>query len=147
MLDPAQSEIPANPSDAACIDLINSAFTDYLGGGERRDRIASRAWQEWFLHRYRLRPDGRDAAPLEDLVALRRDLRRILGKWSENVALSPRDVRLLDARVRAAPLRQRVAQTTAGLQLGQEPLPRDWTWVLAEIAGSAVELMGTGDPN
>jgi predicted RNA-binding Zn ribbon-like protein len=140
-----QSPIPANPSDVACIDLVNSSFTDYLGGGDTSDRITSTAWQEWFLGRYGLMPESRDPPPLEELVALRDDLRRILDKWARHVALSPRDVRLLDSRIRAAPVRQRVTAGGAALELVQEPLRRDWPWIIATLAASAVELMRTRD--
>ena len=146
MLHTAESAIPTNPSDVACIDLINSSFTDYLGTGDTSDRITSREWQAWFLHRYRLKPDRRDPLPVEELVSLRGDLHRILDKWSRRVALSLRDVKLLDARVRAAPMRRRVAGKAAGLELAQEPVRRDWTWVLAEVTASAVELMSAKDP-
>ncbi|MBV9041148.1 MAG: CGNR zinc finger domain-containing protein, partial [Acidimicrobiia bacterium] len=88
----------------------------------------------------------RAAPPLEELVALRRDLRRILEKWSSDGSLSPRDVRALDARVSAAPVRQRVAGTGAALDVLQEPLRRDWDWVMATVATSAVELIRAGDP-
>src|SRR4051794_35432972 len=74
MLRTTQSAIPTNPSDVACIDLINSTFTDYLGTGDSSDRITSQEWQEWFLHRYGLKPESRDPLPVEELVSLRSDL-------------------------------------------------------------------------
>jgi predicted RNA-binding Zn ribbon-like protein len=146
MAHTSQSSIPVNPSDLACIDFVNSAFTDHLGGEAGGDRIASPQFQQWFLARNQLEPEAPDAAPLEELVALRRDLRRILEKWSTQGALSPRDVRLLDARISAAPVRQRVAGTGARLGVVHEPLHRDWAWVLASLTLSAVELIATGDP-
>jgi predicted RNA-binding Zn ribbon-like protein len=141
----SQSPIPVNPSDVACIDFVNSTFTDHLGGGEGGDRIASARWQEWFLSRYQLEPESPDAAPLEELVTLRKDLRRTLERWSTKGALSPRDVRLLDSRIGAAPVRQRVFGAGGRLELAHEPLRRDWDWVLAGVAASAVELISTGD--
>lgn len=140
-----QSPIPVHPDDVACIDFVNSAFTDHLEGGEGGDRIGSARWQEWFLSRYQLELEHPDSAPLDELVTLRKDLRRILEKWSREGALSPRDVRLLDTRISAAPVRQRVAGTGAQLELTHEALRRDWEWVLAGVAASAVELIGTGD--
>src|SRR5947199_6609820 len=122
----AQSPIPVHPSDVACIDFVNSAFTDHLGSAAGRDRLGSAEWQEWFLNRYRLKPESRDAAPLEELLALRHDLRRILEKWSRGLALSPRDVRLLDSRISAAPARPRLAGGGARLELAYEPLRRNW---------------------
>jgi|SRR5581483_2136399 len=146
MPNDSQSPIPITPSEVACIDFVNSAFTDYLGTGETSDRIAAVEWQAWFLDRYDLTPDVRGAPPVERLTALRRDLRRILEKWSSDRSLSARDLRVLDAWVSAAPVRQRVAGTGAALDLVQEPLRRDWAWVMATVAASAVELMRSGDP-
>ena len=140
------SDIPITASDVACLELLNSSFTDYLGSGDSVDRLASPAWQAWFLERYGLEPETSKATPVDDLAELRRDIRRILDKWSSGVAPSPRDARLLDSRVQAATLRHRVAETGTGLELVQEPVHRDWPWVISEVAASAVELMGGGDP-
>ena len=141
----AHADIPITPSDVACVELVNSSFTNYLGTGDVTDRITSRRWQAWFLQRYRLKPDNCDAAPIEELAALRRDLKRILGTWAARLPLSPRDVSRLDSWVREAAVRQRVVRTSGGPELVQEPLRRDWTWVMSEVAASAVELMRTRD--
>jgi predicted RNA-binding Zn ribbon-like protein len=147
MANAEQSPIPANPSDVACIDFVNSAFTHHLGTDATGDRIASDTWQAWFLDRYGLTPKPRGAAPLDELVRLRRKLRRILERWAAGLAPTQRDVRLLDARISAAPTRPRVAGTGPSLELAYEPLRWDWAWVMASVTTSAVELMSTGDPN
>jgi predicted RNA-binding Zn ribbon-like protein len=140
------SDIPVNPSDYACIDLINTTFTDHLGEGARLDRIESKQWLHWFLDRYALKPENPDRLPVDEFVALRRDLRRTLEKWSRGGGVTKRDALVLDNRISAAPLRQRVVTTADGLDLLEEPLKRDWTWVVASVAASAVELMFNGDP-
>src|SRR5689334_2552773 len=122
MSQAAKSAIPVNASDVACIDLVNSAFTDHLGAGAGGDRIASAQWQDWFLDRYGLKPEGQRSPPLEELVTLRRDLRRTLEKWASRTALSRHDMRLLDTRLSAAPVRQRVAEGTGRLELALEPV-------------------------
>jgi predicted RNA-binding Zn ribbon-like protein len=142
----AHSVIPANPSDAACVDLVNSTFTDHLGTGARVDRVADPRWQRWFLDRYGLTPKPPGPPPLDDLVALRRDLRRILEKWNAGT-LTSRDVRLLDSRMRAVPMRRRVLLTNAGLKSDEEPFSRSWEWVIAAVTGSAVDLMKAGNPH
>lgn len=145
MRNATHSSTPSNPSDYACIDLVNSWFTDYLGGGKPTDRIWAREWQQWFFERYWLYR-GDDEVAVEDLVALRRDFRRILRKWSRGAGVSVRDVRLLDRRVRKAALRQRVTITTSGIAMQLEPFQRDWSSVVATITASAVELLSEGDP-
>jgi predicted RNA-binding Zn ribbon-like protein len=145
-MGPARSPIPTQPSEFACVELVNSAFTDHLGTGDPIDRLGMSDWQRWFLDRYSLRPEASGAAPVAELVALRSDLRRILDRWSTQDGITPRDVRLLDRRTKQADLRQRVRLADDGVELQLEPLQRDWTWVIAAVAASAVELLGTGDP-
>ena len=140
------SAIPSEVSDFACVDFVNSAFSDHLGSGQSIDRLESADWREWFLGRYDLKPDKGDAPPVPELVALRRDLRRILNRWSSDLPLSQRDLRLLDERLRSAPVRTRLTQRSSGLALAREPLERSWEWVLASVTMSAVELLRDGDP-
>lgn len=137
--------IPANPSDEACIDLVNSSFTDHLGAGPSIDRLALPEWQEWFLDRHELRPDEARPWPTQDMTELRRDLRRVLDKWGEQAPLNQRDVRLLDQRLRAAPHRDRISRKGSTLELRQEPFRRDWNWVIAELTRSTVQLIEAGD--
>ncbi|MDQ1382401.1 MAG: hypothetical protein QOJ71_3120 [Actinomycetota bacterium] len=144
MPNTTHSSIPSHPSERSCIDLVNSSFTDYLGLGEPVDRVNSREWRRWFFRRLGLHRLPCDVA-IEDLVALRRDLRHILEKWSGGTELSARDAQLLDRRVRQAPLRQRVTSTRFGIETLHEPVHEDWTWVLATVTASAVDLLSAGD--
>ncbi len=145
MPNATHSSIPSHPSDHLCIDLVNSTFTDYLGIGEPVDRVSSQEWQQWFFRRLGLRRLPSEVA-IEDLVTLRRDLRRILEKWSFGTELSARDAQPLDRRVRQATLRQRVSSTEFGIETLHEPVNEDWTWVLATVTASAVDLLTAGDP-
>src|SRR6478609_5530369 len=129
----AQQSTPSHPSEFACVDFVNSSFADHLGGADRIDRLATSEWQRWFLDRHALTPTAAGPTPIEELVALRRHLRRILEQWSRQEDLSTRDVRMLDDRIRRAPQRQRLAATAAGLELRDEPLRRDWMWVMASV--------------
>ena len=147
MSDAANAAIPSNPSEHACLDLVNSAFSDHVGSGGTVDRLASPAWQRWFLDRHGLKPKPpAGPPPVADLVALRRDLRRILERWSSDGALGPRDVGRLDRWTRAAELRERVVGTASGVAIETEPLHRDWAWVHARVAASAVRLLADGGP-
>ena len=145
MTDIARTAIPSHPSDVASIDLVNSTFTDHLGTGESVDRIAERRWQNWFLQWHGLEPRPAGVPPLEDLRALRRDVRRILEKWATDKSLTPRDARALDRRIRDVALRRRVSVTEQGLEFQEGPLRGDWDWVVAAITASAVELITTGE--
>ncbi len=140
------SEVPTDPSEFACVDFVNSAFSDHVGRGTATDRLESPQWRRWFLDRYDLTPDDPGAPPFGELAALRRNIRRILHKWSEGEPLSRRDVRYLDERTSGAPVRLRVAQDPDGVDLRHEPVTRSWAWVIAGVAASAVELLRDGEP-
>src|SRR4051812_698460 len=146
MTETPHPDIPVNPSGVACLDLVNSAFPDSLGVGASVDRVGSPTWRRWFLDRYELGPNDAGHPPLDDLIALRTDLRRILEKWAGGKTLSSHDTRPSSRRTAASVLRHRFTAGPGGMQLDEEPLQRDWTWVLARVAASAVELMVTGDP-
>jgi len=136
--------VPVDPSDHACIDLVNSTFSDHLGRGEPVERLTSADWQSWFLDHHGLM-SGRAQPPVQELIVLRRDLRRILDTWSTRGAIAPRDVRVLDQRVSGPTFHERVTFTTSGPVVRYEPQARDWAWVMGRIAASAVDLMAAGD--
>lgn len=141
----ADSLIPSNPSDYACIDLVNSYFTDHLGSGQPVDRLADSRWLDWFLEWHGLKPTSGGPPQIGDLARLRTDVRRLLEKWARQQPLTSHDARVLDVRIRTSGFRYRVAGNGADLELRIEPLERDGRWVMAELGASVVELFVTGD--
>ena len=141
-----QSAIPFDTSEYACIDLVNSKFSDYRGTGSPTDRLESPEWRHWFVSRHGLTPDDVDAAPLDQLAAVRHDVRRILEKWASGRPVNRRDKALLDQRLGGAAFRLRLAAAGDAFELSREPLERSWEWVLAAIVASTVELLRDGDP-
>jgi len=138
--------IPRHPSEYACIDLINSAFTDHLGQGPGFDRLPRPEWRAWFLSRHGLEIGAPHPAPIGELTALRDQLRAILRRWARAGSLSARDTAALDGWVSSTRLRHRVSHISGRVGLYAEPIDRDWTWAMARIAASAVELAGNGVP-
>jgi predicted RNA-binding Zn ribbon-like protein len=143
---PGPSPIPRHPSEFACIDLVNSAFTHHLGKGPGLDRLPRPEWRAWFLSRHGIEVDPGGPVPIEQLAALRDQLRAILRHWARAGSLTADQTEALDAWVRKAPLRQRVRQISGRPGLAAEPVDRDWTWAMARIAASAAELAGGGVP-
>lgn len=142
----ADTAVPTNPSEYACIDFVNSRFADHLGAGTETDRLLNPDWMFWFLDRYDLEPELAGDPPPDKLKALRRDLRRILEKWAASGTVDRRDVRRLDEWTSASSVRQRVDLTADGVELSLEALHRDWTWVMSSIAAAAVDLMASAEP-
>jgi predicted RNA-binding Zn ribbon-like protein len=147
MTSDASSQIPRHPSEFACIDLVNSAFTHHLGTGPVADRLSQQAWRAWFLDHHGLEVGKQDAPPIAELSALRHELRRMLERWGTTGSVTPRDAQRLDRWVGRIPIRQRVARAATGrLGLAIEPITRDWDWAIARIAASAVELVACYTP-
>lgn len=138
------SAIPSHPSDFACIDFINSSFTDYTGGGQTLDRLPLEAWQSWFLRRHELVPEVSSRLPVRTMEGLRGELRDIVERWSAARTVTRRDAKFLDDWTQQAELRQRVHLTSDGrLELYEEALRRDWNWVAARLAASTAHLIST----
>src|SRR5579885_2172392 len=122
----APSGLPVHPSDHACIDFINSRFTDHLGDRDATDRIRSAEWQAWFLARHHLELAHGSAPPVAQLVQLREELGRVLDRWARGRRLDRRDVTTLDSRISGVSLRLRVMSEDGNVSLELEPLRRDW---------------------
>lgn len=143
----AHDLIPTNTSEYPCIELVNSAFTDYLGRAQPVDRLPSMEWQAWFLQHHDLKPETHGAVPVARLAVLRSDIRGVLERWAANGRPTRRDGRALDGWVSAGLVRQRVAVRAHGVDVFLEPVSRDWKWVMATIASSAARLIADGDPH
>jgi predicted RNA-binding Zn ribbon-like protein len=146
MTSTVPSAIPRHPSEFACIDLINSAFTNHLGRGPGFDRLPRPEWRAWFLSRHGLEIDAQHPVPIAELTALRDQLRAILRRWALAGSLTARDTAALDDWVSKTRLRHRVSHISGRVELYVEPIDRDWAWAMARIAASAVELAGNGAP-
>ena len=140
------SPIPRHPSEFACIDLVNSAFADYLGKGAGFDRLPRQEWRAWFLRRHGIEVDPRHPVPIDQLAVLRDQLRTILRSWARTGSLTAHETGTLDGWVSKTVLRQRVSQLSGRPGLSVEPIDRDWIWAMARIAASAAELAGSGAP-
>jgi predicted RNA-binding Zn ribbon-like protein len=98
------------------------------------------------LSRHRIEVDRPYPAPIDQLAALRDQLRAILHSWAQGGSLTAPETEALDGWISETPLRQRVRQISGRLQLAVEPIDRDWTWAMARIAASAAELAAIGAP-
>ena len=145
MTSTVPSAIPRHPSEFACVDLINSAFTDYLGKGPGFDRLPRPEWRAWFLNRHGLEIGAQHPVPIDELTALRYQLRDP-PEMGTGGSLTARDTAALDGWVSKTRLRHRVSYISGRVELRVEPIDRDWTWAMATIAASAVELAGNGAP-
>ena len=138
----APSPIPHDWEGAACLDLVNSLWTDHLGSGKTYDRLIEPAFRRAFLKRWHFRVgDPDDPKALVSLARLRGTLRAALERYRDGRDL-PSPMRLeIESIVNRAPLVLRVGRAGGGTLLHPERTGRDWDVVLAEIATSAVRMM------
>ena len=133
---------PKSPERVACIDLINSTFTHYLGTAAGFDRLPAPRMAAWFLERYGLtihagatgtRQEAERSAPSSCARCLRSGRRRTRSRSATS--------RSSTAGSGSVPLRRRVTIAAGRPTLTIEPVTRDWDWAMARIAASAAILL------
>lgn len=137
------SAIPIQWNTYACLDFVNSEFTDHTGGGIRFDRLPLPAWQRAFLSHWRW--SVRRPATVRELRQLRRlrsTLRRLLEGAVAVHGLQRNDVRSIKSKLAAAPF---TFALDADGKVSPVPLVRDWRWIMADLTRSAVEILGDRD--
>jgi predicted RNA-binding Zn ribbon-like protein len=120
----------------AALELVNSDW--WRGRPDRRvDKLADDEWVAAYADETGLGPLG---------VPTRRE-RRALGELRQRlrtlVEAPPGDLSTLDEYASGAPVRRRIVDGALLL----EPVRRDWSWAISEIAASFVELVAGGDPS
>jgi len=135
----APSPLPNHWAGHACLDFVNSAWTDHLGSGVTYDRLVMPRWRAAFLKRWDMTGVGEPVPKtLERLFELRALLRRLLTNHG-----AADEVQKLDAVLSQPRYRRRLAVGAGTLGLVEFPDGRDWDWVMSELVRSFVELRGT----
>jgi predicted RNA-binding Zn ribbon-like protein len=132
----------------ACLDLVNSRWTDHLGSGRVKDRLPLPEWRHAFFGRWSRLATGVADAPeaVAGLRTLRGLLRRLLETFSRGEALAAQDVMALNRVLAASPRARRLEAVNGRYRLVEAPDRRDKAWALAEVAASAAKLLDSGEP-
>lgn len=134
--------IPHTLSAHACVDFVNSRFSDHTGGGDVHDRLDMPEWRRWFAQRcgVAVREPLR-AADRRALVALR-DLLRSLLETRE----APDDQALaaLDGYLSRAAASWRLRRDRDGYELRLRWRGDGWRALMAVVAGSYADMLVTG---
>lgn len=119
----------------AALELVNSDW--WRGRPDLRiDKLADDEWLSGYAH-------GTGLGPLERPTPReRRALAELRERLRALVESPSGDLSTLDEYVRGTALRRRIANG----KLVLEPMRRNWSWALSEIAASFVELVAHGDP-
>ncbi len=124
---------------SAALDVINSDHWD--GFGQRTEHLDDPAWCAAFLARWGW-ADMAAAEPLPraDVTRLRARLRRIVDAVAAGQGVGADDAVALDGWL-ASPARRHLARDTQGYTLEWAPLEAGWSWIMAEIAASMVDML------
>ena len=125
----------------ACLDFVNSAWTDWSGDGEAADRLGSPEWWSAFLTRWGLEGHGLTAPTggrLNDLRALRRMMRNAIEKGRMPKGA---DLDWMNTRLAASPQRWTISNGKPGVVATRT----GWPSVIALLILSFGQLFGQTD--
>ena len=135
---------PLIAAELLALEFINSEWGDFRGRW-RVDDLLKPEWFQKFLAKWHLELDE---APTENefnaLITLRTLMRRIVESLSSG-GPDAEDLKLLNGIFQSAPSIRHLVWQTEKFELEIEPLVKNWSWVMAEIAGSFAELLVYGD--
>jgi predicted RNA-binding Zn ribbon-like protein len=135
--------LPNQWAPEPCLDLVNTRWSDHLGSGVFHDRLPEPVWRRAFLKQWSYRVgDPDDAGARARMARLRRVLRDAFEAYISSGRLTPALRRSLEAEINRAPLVLRVTRRDGVEGLTLERSGDAWDVVLADVATSAVRLMG-----
>ena len=137
------SALPNEWAPEPCLDLINTRFNDHLGSGTVHDRLPLPVWRRAFLKHWNYRvEDPDDPVAVAGLAALRTLLRKALVRYSEGGALTAPARRQIELEINRAPLVVRIVDQDGTQGLTLQRAGQQWDVVTADIATSAMRLIG-----
>ena len=125
----------------AWIDLANSLELD--GFGVATDHLENPAWIAAFLRHWKLAAELPRPAPLAELRALRKLLRRIGDSLADSGRISSNDLETLNSVMKVASV-EKLVQHQNGWGVEIVPVRGGWPWILARITGSLVQMLKLG---
>lgn len=135
--------LPRQWAQEPCLDLINTRFNDHLGSGSVNDRLPMTEWRRAFLKRWHYPvPDPDDPRGIARLAELRQVLRLALERYAESGQLKSSVRRQLEAEMNRAGLSVRIVGRPGAEALKVERNGSPWDVVTADIATSAMRLIG-----
>jgi predicted RNA-binding Zn ribbon-like protein len=141
---PAPSELRRD-GNFACLDFVNSEWTDWRGRGEPTDRIGSRDWWKRFLEGWGMSAAGMDApvrGRLAELRRLRQVMRAVLEKGRKPTRT---ELAWMDRRLASSPHRWAIGADGQGLTTRVVPARPDWPAVTAALILSFSQLVYEAD--
>jgi predicted RNA-binding Zn ribbon-like protein len=131
----------------ACLDFVNSEFTDWLGSGSLVDRINSPEWWRPFLKRWGL-AHGVPIPPNRRVVADLRSLRGLMRKvLDERRIPSASEVSELNRRLSRTPHVLKVNTSGGRIGYSLDPSHEGWGSVTTGLIASFANLLARFEPS
>ncbi|MEE8155078.1 MAG: ABATE domain-containing protein [Phycisphaerales bacterium] len=132
--------------DEIWIELLNSDWHDYLGGGRAEDRLDDPQWVRTFLAAWDL-PDRIVSAKATRLALgeLRSVLRGFVDRAVAEESLTQEELEALNVVLAAEPVVRRLELSGSTYRLRLDPVRTSLRAVLAEIAKSFADMLIEGD--
>jgi predicted RNA-binding Zn ribbon-like protein len=135
--------IPMVWSEFACIDFVNTEFNDHTGGDRRFDRLPREEWQRAFLDRWKWEaPAPASAVQVAELRRLRSRLRHLLEHAPAGKEMDRSAINYLNRNLASTHFVFKVERPD---RLKIVPLRKGWSWIIAELVRSTVELITEQD--
>lgn len=122
----------------AWVDLANSEQWD--GFGRLTDHLLDPLWLQDFLRHWRYRLPVAQRRHSNELVRLRRTLRRAAEQLASGAGVHPKELAEINA-VLVVPSYARIIKSDGAFRRELSPLRLGWPWVRAQIAASFVDFL------
>ena len=140
-----RSALPGEWAREPCLDLVNSLFMDHVGSGAVNDRLPLGEWRRAFLRHWRYRVgDPDDPEGVDHLRRLRGVLRRALEAYVRGERIKPALLRSLEGEINRAPFVVHIETRGRSAGLVLRRTGNAWDAATADIATSAIRLIGEG---
>lgn len=124
---------------------MNTRFREHVAGREFHDRLPLAAWRRAFLEHWSYEVDDPDdPGAVARLGALRVTLRAALERYIAGRPLSPRVRRAIESEINRPRLVLRVLRREGRDEMALERQGDPWDVALADVAASAMRIIGDG---
>jgi predicted RNA-binding Zn ribbon-like protein len=132
--------------DLLCLEFVNSEFREFRGRWVRDD-LRQPEWLASFLEKWHLQGEQSiDEAMIEELVALRTLLVRVVAALNTPSGVDPRDLSALNDQLRQTAFHYQVAYDGLAFAMNNQPLQRNLAWVKSSIVVDFLSLLTHRDP-
>lgn len=132
------------PAETLSLEFMHSDWGDFRGRW-RVDYLLKPEWLQEFMAKWHLEvSDAPTESEIQALVALRALMMRIVASLPSG-GPGEEDLTALNSILQSVPSMRRLLWRHEKFELETQPLVKNWSWVMAEIAGSFAELLVYSD--